>query len=91
MFELAIQHSGLKGFDALLEQPVISLMQWAFMHQRVEKRVTDPTGAKGKDYFGDPSSCLRPSMQRIRAYWTRAKRRPWFLFRQSPEPSYKDN
>eukprot|EP00955_Chlamydomonas_euryale_P077779 363026-Chlamydomonas_euryale.AAC.3 len=33
MFELAIQHSGLKGFDALSEQPVISLMQWAFVWQ----------------------------------------------------------
>eukprot|EP00955_Chlamydomonas_euryale_P019940 212745-Chlamydomonas_euryale.AAC.8 len=65
MFELAIQHFGFKGFDALSEQPVISLMQQAFEHQRVAEHVaarcmTDPAGAKGKDYFGDPKQLFVP-------------------------------
>eukprot|EP00955_Chlamydomonas_euryale_P078502 363163-Chlamydomonas_euryale.AAC.5 len=47
-FKSAIQHSGFKGFDALSEQPMISLMQLAFVQHRIEKRLTDPAGAKGK-------------------------------------------
>eukprot|EP00955_Chlamydomonas_euryale_P067733 359928-Chlamydomonas_euryale.AAC.3 len=53
-FKSAIQHSGFKGFDASSGQPMISLMQSAFVHQRIEKRMTDPAAAKGKDCFGDP-------------------------------------
>eukprot|EP00955_Chlamydomonas_euryale_P006879 73016-Chlamydomonas_euryale.AAC.1 len=67
MFELAIQYSGLKGFDALSEQPVINLMQWAFVHQCIEKRVTYPTGAKGKDYFGDPKQLFTAERAKVQS------------------------
>eukprot|EP00955_Chlamydomonas_euryale_P064613 359027-Chlamydomonas_euryale.AAC.2 len=33
---------------------MISLMQLAYVHQLVQKRLTDPAAAKGKGCFGDP-------------------------------------